>query len=62
MNKVFKMNNKMELDSKYYIESDGDNGIVLIFSEIRTKDKTEIKFHCKIELLFYFEFSTIVVK
>ena len=43
MNNAFKKNSKIELDDKHYIESDGDNGLILVFHEPRKKDKTEIK-------------------
>lgn len=40
MNKTFTQKSKIELDNNYYLEPDGDNGIVLIFSEMRKRDKT----------------------
>jgi hypothetical protein len=40
MNKAFTQQTKIVLDDKYYIEPDGDNGIVLVFSEMRKRDKT----------------------
>jgi hypothetical protein len=40
MNKSFTQQTKIVLDEKYYIEPDGDNGIVLVFSEMRKRDKT----------------------
>ena len=41
MNKVFTRTNKIVLDDSYQLESDGDSGIVLTFSEIRQrKNKT----------------------
>lgn len=40
MNKAFSEQTKIVLDDKYYIEPDGDNGIVLVFSEMRKRDKT----------------------
>ena len=44
MNKVFTRTNKIVLDDSYQLESDGDSGIVLTFSEIRQrKNKTTEK-------------------
>jgi len=41
MNKAFTKTNKIELDDKHFIQSDGDNGIELIFHEMRErKSKT----------------------
>lgn len=43
-NKVFTKSNKIKLDEKYNLTSDGDFGIVLTFSEIRQrKNKTTEK-------------------
>jgi len=42
-NKAFTNKSKIELDDKHYLESDGDNGVILIFNEPRQRDKTEIK-------------------
>lgn len=40
MNKVFTKNNKIELDSKWYLTTDQDSGIVLTFNETRQRDQT----------------------
>ena len=41
MNKIFTNSNKIELDKSYYLEPDGDSGVVLVFHEPRKRDKTE---------------------
>jgi len=41
MNKIFTNNSKIELDNSYYLEPDGDSGVVLVFHEPRKRDKTE---------------------
>ena len=41
MNKAFTNSNKVELDNSYYLEPDGDSGVVLVFHEPRKRDKTE---------------------
>ena len=43
MNKVFTKNNKIELDDKYSLTPDSDNGIVLTFNEIRQRKNKETK-------------------
>lgn len=35
MNRVFTKSNKIELDEKWYLVSDGDSGIILTFHEVR---------------------------
>lgn len=37
MNKTFKNNKKIELSEGWYLEPDGFNGIVLVFSEARER-------------------------
>jgi hypothetical protein len=40
MNKAFTNNTKIVLDDSWYVESDGDSGIVLTFHETRQREKT----------------------
>lgn len=40
MNNAFLKNSKIELDDSHYLETDGDNGICLVFNEIREREKT----------------------
>lgn len=37
MNNIFKKEQVINLDNKYYIESDGQKGVSLVFHEIREK-------------------------
>ena len=41
MNKAFTKNKIINLDESYYLESDGDSGVVLTFHEPRKKELTE---------------------
>jgi hypothetical protein len=40
MNNAFSKNSKIELDDNHYLEPDSDNGVILVFSEIREREKT----------------------
>ena len=37
MNKTFKNKNKIELNSEYYIESDGGKGVCLVYHQMRER-------------------------
>lgn len=56
MNKAFKNSIRIELDSNWFIESDGDNGVILTFREIRERvnKKTEEKEEYMFEDKFYY--------
>lgn len=41
MNKAFTKSKTIELDSKWYLSPDSDNGVILTFHEIREKEKTK---------------------
>jgi hypothetical protein len=56
MNKIFTKKNRIELDDYWYIESDGGNGIQLVFHEPRkrTKKGTDVEENYIFEDVFYF--------
>jgi hypothetical protein len=41
MNNLFKKEKAIELDANYSLETDGGNGVSLVFQEERQKEKTE---------------------
>jgi len=43
MNKSFQKQSTISLDSNHHLSSDGDNGIILTFHEIREREKLETK-------------------
>jgi len=43
MNKTFQKQSTISLDSSHHLTSDGDNGIILTFHEIREREKLETK-------------------
>lgn len=54
MNRVFTKSNKIILDEKWYITSDGDSGIVLTFHETRVGKRNGVEEEYEFTEPFYY--------